>query len=365
MRRKLASRRIARRTVTAALLALLTMAAAACGGGADSQPSAAEAPAEGGTAAADVGTIRFALPSEPLWQWLVDSGTLADWEAEHGLRIEASHPFRPFTALVSGHADIILIDALDVPLFSEGLGSDPVIIGRYASDRSIAATKRTSQAADLADVVEGQIVMESQLGSTLLWSLIVEQAHSLDLREGSADFDFMLATSGVADTVERGSADACICLPDTSVANLSSGMLRPLYDGKSASEIYAELFGQPGRQLLGEVFLTEREWFRSHPTEVAAFLDLWETALGHWHAHYPELIAGYPNLFSTQDQDQVDWLTHRVTSHNWIAPTVYLTGDDARDYLDAVMRLQERGQLPADAVAPSVITNRPSPAGGS
>lgn len=339
------------------------MAAAACGGGADNQPVANNAPVEVGTPADHAETIRFALPSEPLWQWLVDSGTLAEWETAHGLRIEASHPFRPFTAMVSGHADIILIDALDIPMFSEGFSSDPIIIGKYASDRSIAATKRTSQAADLADVVEGQLAMESQLGSTLLWSLIVEQAHSLDLSEDSADFDFILATSGVADTVERGSADACICLPDASVENLSSGMLRPLYEGKSASHLYAELTGKPDERLLGEVFLTEGEWFSSHPDEIDAFLELWETAVQHWHTHYPELIATYPELLMVQSQQHVDWLTHRVTDHNWIAPTVYLTGDDARAYSDAVQRLAERGLLPADAVAPSVFTSRTTPAG--
>lgn len=346
------------------LLVASAMVGAACGSNAGNQPANADAPLETETPAADATTIRFALPSEPLWQWLVDSGTLAEWEAAHGLRIEASHPFRPFTALVSGHADIILIDALDVPVFSEGLGSDPVIIGKYATDRSIAATKRTSQAADLGGVVEGQIAMESQLGSTLLWSLIVEQAHSLDLSEDSPDFSFILATSGVADTVERGGADACICLPDASVASLSSGMLRPLYEGKSASQLYAEQSGQPDDRLPGEVFLTEREWYRSHPDEVGAFLELWETAVGHWHANYPELIAAYPELLSAQTQEHVNWLTHRVTDHDWIAPTVYLTDGEARVYLDAVERLAERGQLPADAATPSVITNRPTSAGG-
>lgn len=353
------------RSAAMLLLAAAAITVAACGAGGSEQPATADAPLETQTPAADVDTIRFALPSEPLWQWLVDSGTLAEWEAAHGLRIEASHPFRPFTALVSGHADIILIDALDVPVFSEGLGSDPVIIGKYASDRSIAATKRTSQATDLAGVVEGQIAMESQLGSTLLWSLIVEQAHSLDLSEDSLDFGFILATSGVADTVDRGAADACICQPDASVASLSTGMLRPLYDGKSASQLYAELTGQPDERLLGEVFLTEREWFRAHPNEVNAFLELWQTAVEHWHAHYPDLIAAYPELLSVQTQEHVDWLTHHVTGHNWIVPTVYLTGGDARAYLDAIELLKARGQLPADSQAPSVITNRPTPAGGA
>lgn len=360
--------RIARTGALAVLVASVATAAG-CGGGAGDQPSDADAsagaPPATETPAADVPTIRLALPSEPLWHWMEDSGHLADWEAAHGLRIDASQPFRPFTALISGDADIILVDALDVPTFAQGLDSDPVIVGKYASDRSIAATKRTSQAADLAGVVEGQIAMQSHLGSTLLWSLVVEQAHELDLSEDSADFAYVIATSGVADTVERGHADACICQPDSSAAALSTGMLRPLYDGRSAAQLYAEQQGTPDLRLLGKVFLAEREWYRSHPREVAAFLELWEAAVGHWHERYPEIIAAYPEFLSLQTQQHVDWLTHHVTRSNWIVPTVYPTEEDARAYAQAVERLKARGQLDANARAPSVITNRPSTPGGS
>lgn len=361
MRRKALSPSLARRA--AASVVVCGLIVAACGNTAEPVPRIAETK-QAPEAPAESGAIRFALPSEPLWQWLSDSGALSDWEAQHGRRIEASHPFRPFTALISGHADIILIDALDVPAFSQGLGSDPVIIGKYSTDRSIAAVKRTSQATNLAEVVEGRIAMESQLGSTLLWSLIVEQAHALDLSYDSRDFEYFIATFGVADTVDSGDAEACICEPDQGAAALSAGLLRPLYDGQSAAQLYAEQQGTPDQLLLGEVFLVEREWYRAHPQEVSAFLELWETAIGHWQTSYPEIIATYPEFLSLQNQEHVDWLTHYVTRSNWIAPTVYLTEADARTYTDAVDKLKASGQLPADAQAPSIITNRPTPAGG-
>ncbi len=363
MKQKPRSMRIARHAAMA-VLAASAVVCAACGAGAGDQPSTAASAPDAQTPDADADVIRFALPSEPLWQWLGDSGELAEWEAAHGLRIEASQPFKPFTALVSGHADIVLIDALDVPMFAQDLASVPVIIGQYSSDGSLAATKRTSQATDLAEVVEGRIAMESQFGSTLLWSLIVEQAHGLDLSDGSRDFEHVIAASVVADTVESGDADACICQPDDSAAALSAGTLRPMYDGRSAAQIFAEMQGTPDRLPLGKVFLVEREWHRAHPRETSAFLDLWETALAHWHTSYPEIIAAYPEFLSLQTQEHVDWLTHHVTRNNWIAPTVHLTEADAQTYQDAVARLKAGGHLPADTRAPSVITNRPTPAGG-
>ena len=363
MRRASTPPRAVRRTVLA-IVAASSLVAAACGGGAtapSSDPSGAvEAPVAGDGAP----VIRFALPTEPLWQWLNDSGALASWQQEHGLRIEASHPFEPFTAFVGGHADIILIDALDIPVFSRDLESDPTIIGKYSSDRSIAAVKRTSQATDLGHVVEGGIAMESELGSTLLWSLIVEQAHALDLRYGSRDFEYIIATSGIAETVDRGGADACICMPDQSVANLSTGILRPLYDGKSAATVYAELMGHPDRSLLGKVFVADREWHRTHAAEVSAFLELWELAVQNWNVSYAGFIAAYPQLMSVQTDEEIAWLSDYVSSHNWIVPSVYPTDADAQRYLDAVAKLQANGRIPADAKPPPVITNRSTAGGG-
>jgi ABC-type nitrate/sulfonate/bicarbonate transport system substrate-binding protein len=340
------------------LLTVLSLSSAACGSGAGSQQPAAEAPGTTPAPAADSRTIRLALPPDPLWQWLVDSGTLADWEAEHELHIEVSHPFRPFTALINGDADVILINAFDLPVFAHGLDSDAVIFGKHSSDRSIAAARRTSQASDLAGVVEGQIAMESQFGSALLWSLIVEQSHSLDFSDTGDDFEFMLTTSGVADAVERGDADACICLPDASIESLSTEMLRPLYDGKPAAQIYAEMNDMADHWMLGDVFAAERDWHRANPQAAADFLALWEMAVHHWHAHYPEIVAAYPELLSVQTQQHVNWLTRYLATNNWIAPSVYLAAEDSWGYVQAVSDLQARGRIPQDAELPSIITNR-------
>ena len=300
------------RLITLALLLVAALAASACGSVAEVPATATDALTGDATDASvppDEKVIRLALPPEPLWQWLVDSGTLAAWELEHGARIEASHPFRPFTAIVSGHADIILVDALDVPVFALDFEHQPVIIGKYASDRSIAATKRTSSATDLAGVVEGRIAMESQLGSTLLWALIAESRHSLQLRYGSPDFEFVIATSGIADTVERGDADACICQPEETVEQLGTGALTALYDGKPAGKLYAEILGRPSQLPMGQVFLADGEFRQLNPEIITEFLALWELAIQHWHQNFPEMIAGYPELLSVQTQDEIEWLT--------------------------------------------------------
>ena len=359
------SMRRRRRLVTAfSALAVSALMCAACGGGTAAESTAevtvAQSPDDAVEASdAAVEVVRLAMPTEPLWQWLVDSGALAEWEQRNGVRVEASHPFRPFTAFVSGHADIILVDALNIPVFTAETGGSPLIIGKYSSDRSLAAAKRTSSATDLAGEVEGRIAVESSMGSTLLWALIVEQAHGLELREDSQDFEFFTATFGLADAVTSGDAEACICQPEQSAGGLSEGMLRPLYEGASATELYTELSGV-SEPLIGQVFLTSSEWYERNKATAGRFLELWDDALRHWHGSYAEVIAQYPELLSVQSDREIAWLAAYVAEHNWMASSVHLSAADADLYHSALDQLRARGLIEPDAPTPWVVTARPS-----
>ena len=165
----------------------------------------------------------MALAPDPVWQWLEDSGTRAAWEQTHNVRIEASNAFDQFAAFAGGHADVVLINALDVPKFVEEPGREPVIIGKYTTDRSILAVRRNSLAESLEDLVERRIAVESSLASTLLWGLTAELRYGLDFSQGGgADFDLVtVEPASVADLVMRGDVDACICTPDYSVPFLA------------------------------------------------------------------------------------------------------------------------------------------------
>lgn len=357
----------------AACLALAGLLGAACGGGSAGEPDApveaAAAPQADGAQASDppedATLVRLAMPPSALWQWLVDSGELERWQQAHGAVIEASAPFRPFAAFVGGHADIILVHALDVPVFAGDGELRPVVFGKHAADRSIVATKRTSQVDDLSAVVEGRIATGNQLGPTLLWGLIAHDMHSLELSDTSRDFELVMATFGIADTVVRGEADACICLPDQSASGLSEGMLRPLYAGERASRLYAEMAGTPELEPLGEVFVAGSEWYEANRPVADAFLALWQLALDHWHEAHRDLIAGYPDLFSVRSDAEIAWLADYVSEHDWIVDSVYLTDADQRGYETAVDRLRAIGLIDSGARSPAVAVARLAPSGAS
>ena len=359
------------RDVRLALAALLATAAvlsaAACGGGAapTAGGSATAAPDAAGSATPPA-HIRLALAPDPVWQWLVDSGLVARWETDNNIRIDASSPFDQFSAFAGGHADVVVINAMDVPQFVEQSDREPVIIGVLSTDRSFLGVRRTSRAETLDDLVETTISVDGDLGSTLLWGLIAEAMHGLDFRVDGADFDLVVVEpASVADLVMRGDADACICVAELSVSALSSGRLRPLYDGDSAAEIYAEgVLGDPDALPIADAFVVDRAWHEQNGRAVAALLSLWEQGLQNWSIQKGQLIAAYPHLFAVQSDEEIAWVIDYVAQDDWTAESVYLTLQDRAVHTGIFAEMQRIGLVDDDVAVPAMdLSYSPVPGG--
>ena len=346
--------------VLGALLAGAAVLAASCGGDGGSSTVVTAAPE---TPAQDVGSrpsepvrIRLALAPDPIWQWLKDSGTVAEWEATRNIRIDASSPFDQFSAFAGGHADVVVINSLEVPQFVEQSDREPVVVGRLHTDRSFLAVRRTSRASTLDDLIEARITVDSTLGSALLWGVIADSLHGLEFQVDSPDFDLVVVESAsVSDLVMRGDVDACVCLPDFSVSDLADGRLRPLYGGRSAAEIYAtDVMGDPGALPVAEAFVADRRWVAQNREAVEALLGLWDVGLKNWAAQKELLIAAYPHLLSVQTDEEIAWVTDYVAAHDWVLPSVYLTPQDAELQAGIFARMQDLGLVPADAREPEL-----------
>ena len=342
-----------------ALLIGAALVAASCGGGGSSATVTADpaAPAQGASPPLpDPVRIRLALAPDPVWEWLKDSGTVSEWEMSRNIRIEASSPFDQFSAFAGGHADVVVINALEVPQFVEQSDREPVVVGRFTTDRSFLAVRRTSTAETLADLIETRITVDSALGSALLWGVIADALHDLEFRVDSPDFDLVVVESAsVADLVMRGDVDACICLPDFSVSDLADGRLRPLYGGRSAAEIYADdVMGEPGALPVAEAFIADKQWLAQNRGAVEALLGLWEVGLQNWALQKAALIANYPHLLSVQTDEEIAWLTDYATAHDWVLPSVYLTQQDSEIQTGIFARMQSLGLVPDDAREPEL-----------
>ena len=330
---------------------------ASCGGGASTVTTAAPAPAEQAPSPQSPPVrIRLALAPDPIWEWLKDSGTVAQWEATHNIRIDASNPFDQFSAFAGGHADVVVINALEVPQFVDQSDREPVIVGRLTSDRSFLAVRRTSGAETLVELIETRVTVDGGLGSSLLWALIADAMHDLEFRVGSPDFDLVVVESAsVSDLVMRGDVDACICLPDFSVADLADGRLRPLYGGRTSAEIYAaDVAGDPQALPIAEAFVADKQWTANNREAVDALLALWELGLQNWASAKAQLVADYPHLLSVQTDAEIDWMADYLSSHDWVAESVYLTQQDADVQSGIFARLQDLGLVPDDAREPEL-----------
>ncbi len=352
-----------------ALLTGAALVAASCGGGDGGSGSSATvtvdpaAPTqESSPPRSEPVRIRLALPPDPVWEWLKDSGTVAEWEASRNVRIEASSPFDQFSAFAGGHVDVVVINALEIPQLVEQSDREPVVVGRLMTDRSFLGVRRTSRAETLDDLIEARITVDSALGSTLLWGVIADAMHGLEFRVDSPDFDLVVVESAsVSDLVMRSDVGACVCLPDFSVSDLADGRMRPLYGGRSAAEIYAtDVMGDPGALPVAEALVADRRWVAQNREAVEALLGLWDVGLRNWKAQRELLIAGYPHLLSVQTDTEIAWMTDYAAARDWVLPSVYLTPQDAELQTGIFARMQSLGLVPAGAREPDMDLSFPA-----
>ena len=352
-----------------ALVAAAAVVAASCGssGGGSTAVTASPGASEqaAGSQLSEPVRIRMALAPDPIWEWLKDSGTLRQWEAANNIRIEASHPFDQFAAFAGGHVDMVVVNVLDVAQFVNQSNREPSVIGKHTTDRSILAVRRTSRAETLDDLIEMRIAVGSSLGSTLLWGLIAESVHGLDLRVDGADFELVVVDSAsVADLVVRNEVDACICVPDFSVPYLADGTLRTLYAGRSAAEIYAqEVIGLADVSPVADVWLTDVEWHRRNEAATASLLELWNVGLSHWRSNRAAMVADYPHLFSVTGDDEIAWIADYASRHDWFVASAYISPAEDRMYDVMAAEMVRLGLTDTDFSLPRLTpVGQPDPA---
>ena len=353
----MASRGLVRRL--AALTAVCALAAA-CGGSTATSPGAGPSePAPDRPAAGAV--IRLAIPPDPLWDWLNDSGALTGWEDSNSVRVDASQAFDQFGAFAGGHADIVVINAADVPNIVKQSQREAVILGKYTFDRSFIGVGRYSTAETLADLGGTRIAVPDSVESTLLWGVIAEALHDLRFRlDGGSDFELVVADRRrLADLVMRGDVDACVCLPDVSVSYLEERELKALYGGRSAAQLYADEIAtgpDPGLPF-GDVFVADKAWHNQNGDDAESFLSLWSWALGEWRQNRSALVASYPHHFSIQGEEEVQWLVDYMENNDWIAPSPYVSEGEAKTHADTFSQMKGAELIDQNTAEPEIVVS--------
>ncbi|MBO0679669.1 ABC transporter substrate-binding protein [Mycolicibacterium sp. S2-37] len=317
-------------------MALTTACSAGLGGPASSR-------------AARDGVIRFTFAPDPIWDYMNETGIVEQWQRDTGYTIETSATWDEFGLFAGGHADIISTASFEVPGLEEQTGRETVIIGRYNAERSRILVRADDPAQSLQDLRGKRLGVFTTVSGTLVWSGLVKQMHDMDLTGG--DFQIVVADiQNLSNLLARGEIDACICYPDLSARDLREGTVRPLYDGKSSAEIFAELDAPGHDGPMGNVFVARKDWVDGHPGEVSAFLDLWNRGLQEWRAHRDEMIERYPQHFAVDTPEDIAFMKDYVAQHDWVVDDIRFDEKWAADE-SSIFDLMRRAGVIGDDVA--------------
>jgi ABC-type nitrate/sulfonate/bicarbonate transport system substrate-binding protein len=348
----------ARRLRWFAGLAVLAMTASACasGGGSGQEP---------GEAKDANGVINMVMAPDPVWKWLEDQGIKQEMEEEAGIQVLTSSSWDEFGVYAGGHADVISAATYEVPELAEATGEPATVFGMYNTDRSIVAVAADSPYKDLCDLEGKKIATYTSVSITLIWGMYAKEKCGLDLRTGGGDYELVVTDiQNLSSLVARGDADACLCLPDFAIPELSSGAMKPLYDGQSAAQYWAENFGSDAGDVTHpqtNVFVARESWVEKNKEEATFLISLWDRGVQEWQQHRDEIIAAYPEDFAVRTPEEMaflqDWLDNNF---DWFVPTTFLDEDWADGEREVFDLMKETGFVEDDVEEPSFTTLEPT-----
>ena len=309
------------------------------------------------------GEIRFTFAPDPGWDWIVDQGILEEMETESGIRIIQSLTWDEFGLFAGGHADIVSMGSFEVPVLEYETGVETVTYAKYNLSRDIVVVPGDEPWETLDDLPAGcQVAVETFVGSTTIWQAFAADQYGRDLSEGSDDLQMLLADFAVIpDLVIQGEACAGISGASTAATEIMAGDLKPLYDGKGASQLFGEFYKPGHAGMTSNDFISLLSWYEDHPEEIAFFNEVWQVAVDEWHANIPEIVEAYPQHFTSEGPEQVafaiDWYTNVF---NFFVDNVYLDEEWINNEAEVFNILVRAGIIPEDQEPPLYVCIDPA-----
>jgi hypothetical protein len=310
---------------------------------AEAAAAAAEAAAQEGSGEMETTSIiRFAFAPDPAWDYLTDTGELAQWEAENNIRIVTSSTWDEFTYFAGGHGDIVSMGTQEIPVLENETSIETVTFGKYNYQRSPMMRRAGEPYQTLADVPAGSnICVSSPVSNTGFWTVAANELHGLDYRVGGGDFNLIVNDHFVNPTnLLRGDCEVAVIIPEAAAPHLRAGEIELMYDGLMPFQLYSTFSGIDDGQnhVMSNLFTATEEWFDGHQDEALAFLDLWQRGVDLWNSNQAEIIALYPQHFAVEAEEDIAWMIEFMDGESdWFVESVYL--DDA--WVEAEVQIYE------------------------
>jgi ABC-type nitrate/sulfonate/bicarbonate transport system substrate-binding protein len=302
---------------TGALATGAVLLAAGCGGGASGD--------EG-----DGDVIKFAFAPDPVWDLMDDNGVIKKWEEENDVRIETSSTWDEFTYFAGGHGDIVSMSTQETPVLEAETGIKTVTFGKYNYLRVPLYRRAGDPYETLADIPKGsKICVSGPTSNTTFWTVAANELHGLDYRVGGGDFELIVNDHFVNPTnLLRGDCEAAAIIPEATVPQMRKGELEIMYDGKMPFQLYNEFApaSDGEKHILGNNFVATEEWFDGNEDLAVKFLELWQSGIDMWQEQKAETIAKYPQHFSVESDEDIEFMTDFITSgdNDWFVDDVFL-----------------------------------------
>ena len=339
-------------------VAAVALSATACASGGGSGQTAGEAEDANGV-------VNMVMAPDAVWKWLEDQGIKQEMEEEAGIQVLTSSSWDEFGVFAGGHADVVSAATYETPDLADAVGEPVSVFGKYNTDRSIVAVGADNPAQSICDLKGQRIATFTNVSITLIWGMYAKQQCGTDLRAGGGDYELVVTDiQNLGDLVARGDADACLCLPDFALPQLVAGTVQPVYDGRSAAQIWAETYGSNPTEVTHpqtNVFVAREAWVEKNPEEAAFLLALWERGLQEWQANRDEIISTFPEDFGvTTPEEQaflIDWLDNR---YDWYVDSVYLTDEWVSEEQEVFELMRETGFMEEEATDPVFTVVEPT-----
>lgn len=331
---------------TISILVAVVLLAAACG----SDDS------EGGGEDSDIeGSIRFAFSPDPAWDWIVDEGILEEMEQESGFRIIRSETWDELAVFAGGHADIVSIGSYETPVVEAETGVDTVTIGKFNLAKDVVVKNNEQDWETFADLPAGCVVgVESFVGGSTVWQALAADLNGREIAEGSDDLPMGTADYQVMpDLIIQGDFCVGIVDPTQAIPEFSTGAMGTLFEGKSASELYGEVY-QPGHEgMMSNNFVTLQSWYEENPEAVAFFLEVWQRALDEWSVNREAIIDAYPEHFAADSPEQTQFIKDYFNNtFDWFVDSPYLDEEWIEGEAEITEILRRAGLIPDDLDMP-------------
>jgi len=331
-----------------AVAAALALVAAACGGGGGGESGG------GG----EGGTIRFVFSPDPVWDWLVDEGILAEMQDEAGITIDQSESDDEFAVFAGGHADVVSTGSYETPILESENEVETVTIGSYNMAKDVVVVAGDKQWETFGDLPSGcKVGVESFSGSTTVWQALANDMDGRTLAEDAGDLQMAIADFELGpELVLEGDLCAAVTSHYAAIPYFMEERVKVLYDGKSASQLYAEHY-EPGHEgMNSNNFITLRSWYEDHPEEVAFFLEVWQRGLDEWENNRDAIMEAYPQHFGHQNEEQLEYLMdYNDNVFDEFVDTVYLTEEWIEGEVQIVELLRDAGLISEDQPQPTHV----------